>query len=223
MAVVWKAMVPPGSRATPVQLASRAAGSTETTTHENASSPTCWPRENSWSCATISSPSANGEFGLRTLFAWTNSNGLNTTLKTSVCDLAGPGPDACEVAANDTAPARPSTTAAAAPARGTFRMAPPPAARAGLCAVRLLSGQPLPTLGAPHQAVHELLHPRRLACDTAAQARPLTFSPITCPRSRPRDVPALSDQLATVAVTTGEHLRSDGAERSTYADSGPVG
>src|SRR5207237_814380 len=70
MAVVWKAMVPPGSRNMPLQSARRASGGTETITQDSASSPTCRRWEKSWSFATISSPSANGDFGLRTLFAW---------------------------------------------------------------------------------------------------------------------------------------------------------
>lgn len=59
------------------------------------------------------------------MFAAIGENGLNTTPNVSVFDLAALGPAACDAAEIDNAPAKPSTTAAAAPARGTFRMAPP--------------------------------------------------------------------------------------------------
>jgi hypothetical protein len=86
-----------------------------------------------------------GELGLRTLFAATTSSGLNTTSKLSVLDLAVLISAACDAAEIDTTPATASNTAATAPARGTFRMVPPPG-----CPGRPLrgpatqSGQPRP-------------------------------------------------------------------------------
>src|SRR5947208_9430628 len=123
-------MLPPGSRNTALQLA-RACGERATITQETAVSPARWPCAKSWSCSTISSPSAKGECGLRTLLAATMVSGLNTTSKTSVVDLAGLGAAACDAADVATTAARPSTTAAAAPARGPFSLLPLPAARAG--------------------------------------------------------------------------------------------
>src|SRR3954466_15818383 len=84
------AMVPPGTRNTPVQLATTS-GVIVTITQEPASSPTCLPLERSWSRKTISSPTEKGEFGSRTLFVAMTVNGLNTTSKVSVVALAAAG------------------------------------------------------------------------------------------------------------------------------------
>ena len=70
-----------------------------------------------WSCSTISSPSAKGESGLRTLFAATIVSGLNTTSKTSVVDLAAPGLAAGDAAAADTVPATIASAAVTAAVR----------------------------------------------------------------------------------------------------------
>jgi hypothetical protein len=147
MAVVWNAMVPLGSRNMPVQLASRASGGRgddhagqRVVTDVLAAGEELVVRDDLV---------AQHKRGLRVadIVRLTGSNGLNTTLKTSVCDLAGPGTEACETAAKDTPPTRPSAKTAAAHARGTFLMAPPPRCPGRPLAVRLLSGQPLIKLG----------------------------------------------------------------------------
>src|SRR3954447_23891275 len=116
-------MVPPGTRNTPVQLATTS-GAFATITQEPASSPACLPWEKSWSRKTISSPSANGEFGSRTLLASMSVNGLNTTSKVRVVDLAAAGSAACDAAELDITPTRPSTRAEAEPIKATLRMVP---------------------------------------------------------------------------------------------------
>src|SRR4051812_36073138 len=114
-------MSPPRSRITMVQLF-RSSGAGETITQEPRSSPTRLPSENSWSWKTISSPSANGEFGSRMLLASMGVNGLNTTSKVSVVDLAAAGSAACDAAELDNTPTRPSTRAEADPSKATLRM-----------------------------------------------------------------------------------------------------
>src|SRR4051794_32369655 len=119
----WAAMLPPGTRNMAVQLATTS-GVFATITQEPASSPTCLPWEKSWSRKTISSPSAKGEFGSRSLFAAMGVNGLNTTSKVSVVDLAAAGSAACDAAELDITPTRPSTKAEAEPIKATLRMVP---------------------------------------------------------------------------------------------------
>src|SRR5215218_9197246 len=98
-----------------------------------------------------------GEFGSRSLLAATGVNGLNTTSKVSVLDLAVPGSAACDAAEIDTTPARPSTRAAAALVRATFRTAPLPATA--------------PTSQHAHQEAGADPNPARRWCTCSASTR----------------------------------------------------
>src|SRR5215467_7290432 len=100
----WVVMSPPGSRNTALQLPTTVAGGAVTATQEPTASPTCWPWEKSWSWKMFSSPSATGASGLSVLDSMI-VNGLNTTLKTSVVDVAVVGLVAGDAAAADTVPA----------------------------------------------------------------------------------------------------------------------